>query len=87
MYEEYPDKENYRTINSLGETYEVDETEIPVELRSMNNPARLDVTDEGPFNTVAYYNAIGRLIYQIEFTGLADLQATATYTQPKARRR
>jgi hypothetical protein len=83
MYEEYPDKENYRTINSLGETYEVDESEMRVELRSMNNPARLDVTDEGPFNTVAYYNAIGRLIHQIEFTGLADLQATATYTPPK----
>lgn len=83
MYEEYPDKENYRTINALGETYEVDETEMPAEIRSMNNPARLDVTDEGPFNTVAYYNAIGRLIYQIQFTGLTDLQATATYTPPK----
>lgn len=83
MYEKYPDKENYRTIISLGETYEVDETEMPVEIRSMNNPARLDVTDEGPFNTVAYYNAIGRLIHEIEFVGLADLSATATYTPPK----
>lgn len=83
MYEEYPDKENYRIINSLGETYEVDETEMPAEIRSMNNPARADLADEGTFNTVAYYNAIARLIYPIKFNALTDLSASATYTPPK----
>ena len=80
MYEEYPSEEESRTMNfGEGDIEELSGNILADEVRGSNDPNQL-IEEEGGFNTVAYYNAVGALIHGIEFVELADFPRTATYT-------
>jgi len=82
MFEEYPSIEESRTLEADGEVDILRGKTLEMEVRDSNDPNKI-YDEEGPFNTIAYYNAVGSLIYGIEFVELLEFPRTATYTPPK----
>ena len=78
MYEEYPSEEESRLINyGDGDTEQLDGDDLRIEVNNLNNNL-IEIDEEGPFNTVAYYNFVGNLLHGIEFVELPNFPRRAS---------